>query len=59
MALPGLRPGELKLKNPYLNVRLYTCINMNSHIQFQENPSNGLGEVVITSSDNKLFQISL
>ena len=36
-----------KIENPYLNAHLH--INMNSHIYFQENPSNSLGEVVITN----------
>ena len=36
-----------KIKNPYLNAHLH--INMNLHIYFQENPSNGLGRVAITN----------
>ena len=36
-----------KIENPYLAARLH--INMISHIYFQENPSNGLGGVAITS----------
>ena len=36
-----------KIENPYLNAHLH--INMNSHIYFQENPSSGLGGVVITN----------
>ena len=36
-----------KIKNPYLNAQLH--INMISHIYFQENPSNGVGGVAITS----------
>ena len=36
-----------KIENPYLNAHLH--INMISHIYFQENPSNGLGGVAITS----------
>ena len=32
-----------KIENPYLNAHLH--INMNSHINFQENPSSGLGAV--------------
>ena len=34
-----------KIENPYLNVQLH--INLNSHIYFQENPSNSLGGVAI------------
>ena len=36
-----------KIENSYLNVHLH--ININSHILFQENPSNGLGGVAITN----------
>ena len=36
-----------KIENPYLNAHLN--INMISHTYFQENPTNGLGGVVITS----------
>ena len=36
-----------KIENPYLNAHLH--INIISHIYFQENPSNGLGGVAITS----------
>ena len=36
-----------KIKNPYLNAHLH--INMISHIYFQENPSSGLGRIVITN----------
>ena len=36
-----------KIENPYLNAHLN--INMISHIYFQENPTNGLGGVAITS----------
>ena len=36
-----------KVENPYLNAHLH--INLISHIYFQENPSNGLGGVAITS----------
>ena len=36
-----------EIENLYLNVHLH--INMNSHIYFQENPSSGLGGVVITN----------
>ena len=36
-----------KIENPYLNAHLH--INMISYIYFQENPSNGLGGVAITS----------
>ena len=36
-----------KTENPYLNAHLH--INMNLHISFQENPSNRLGGVAITS----------
>ena len=36
-----------KIENPYLNAHLH--INMNSHIYFQENPSNGLRGVAITN----------
>ena len=36
-----------KIENPHLNAHLH--INMISHIYFQENPSNGLGGVAITS----------
>ena len=36
-----------KIENPYLNAHLH--ITMNSHIYFQENHSNGLGGVAITS----------
>ena len=36
-----------KIENPYLNAYLH--INMNSHIYFQENPSNSLGGVTITN----------
>ena len=36
-----------KIENPYLNAHLY--INMNSHIQFHENPSNSLGGEAITN----------
>ena len=36
-----------KIENPYLNAHLH--INMNSHINFQENPSSGLGGVAITN----------
>ena len=36
-----------KTENRYLNTHLY--ININSHIKFQENPSNGLGGVAITN----------
>ena len=35
-----------KIENPYLNAHLH--INMNLHIKFQVNPSNGLGGVAIT-----------
>ena len=38
-----------KIENPYLNAHLHTCINMISHIYFQENPSRGLGGVAITN----------
>ena len=38
---------KLKLESPYLNAHLH--INMNSHIQFHENPLNGLGGVAITN----------
>ena len=44
----SLREKGLKLKTlSFLNAHLH--INMNLHIQFQENPSNGLGGVVITN----------
>ena len=36
-----------KIENPYLNAHLH--INMISQIYFQENPSNGLGGLVIKS----------
>ena len=36
-----------KIENPDLNAHLH--INMISHIYFQENPSNSLGGVAITS----------
>ena len=36
-----------KIESLYLNAYLH--INMNSHIYFQENLSNGLGGVVITN----------
>ena len=36
-----------KIENPYLNAHLH--INMMSHIYFQDNPSNGLERVAITS----------
>ena len=36
-----------KIENPLLNAHL--PINMNSHIYFQENPSNGLGGVALTN----------
>ena len=36
-----------KIENPYLIAHLH--INMISHIYFQENPSRGLGGVVITN----------
>ena len=38
-----------KIEIPNLNAHLHTCINMISHIYFQENPSNSLGGVAITS----------
>ena len=34
-------------ENPFLNAHLH--INMNSHINFQKNPSRGLGEVALTN----------
>ena len=36
-----------KIENPYLNAHLH--INMNLHIKFQVNPSNGLRGVAITN----------
>ena len=36
-----------KIENPYFNAYLYN--NINSHIYFQDNPSNGLGGVAITN----------
>ena len=36
-----------KMENPYLNAHLN--INIISHIYFQQNPSNSLGGVAITS----------
>ena len=36
-----------KTENRYLNAHLH--ININLHIQFLENPSNGLGGVAITN----------
>ena len=38
---------RVKIENPYLNAHLH--INMISHVDFQANPSNGLGGVAITS----------
>ena len=35
-----------KIKKPYRHAHLH--IKINSHIYFQENPSSGLGGVVIT-----------
>ena len=38
---------RVKIENPYLNAHLH--INIILRIYFQENPSNGLGVVAITS----------
>ena len=36
---------RIKIENPYLNAQLH--VNMCSHIEFQENPLNGLDGVAI------------